>query len=279
MVSSVGAASDDQFSVITVKSENEASTLPGYKDDSSPLFDLEEIEDHKAPLDKDLLTSENQDHSTPLDEEPENSENSHVSSNLLDCIPDIDLDVDDQETVCFDNEHLHATSSTKEDRQENQKSPLNHDNSSVSEKADLKNSETAADALEDPEGDELIASLSEEAIDQFAIPLLEKIIKWRKNCEEAQANVPANENNPSTGLKKKKNIVIQPGCIHFHYHEANPVQSHSKESKAPDGEKKMASKQENSAAWQRLMGHKQKRSLVPLPPVSQNSSSEVRQKC
>ncbi|XP_063883862.1 uncharacterized protein LOC135112869 isoform X1 [Scylla paramamosain] len=295
-VPSVVAASVDKFPDVVLLSNDEGSS-PSDKADSVPLFDLEKNEDHEPSLDKKCVTNENQDHKAPLDKEHVTSEKTSDSRNLWDSVltPDVDLFEDDQETVCFgERSPRHSPSFAEEERQENQKSPLDcmHGNSSGSERFDLKISETAANALEDPEGDELIASLSEEAINQFAMPALEKVMKWRKNCKEAHTSLPTNENNQTTRFKKTpQNTVVQPICIHLHYHEASPAPSHtresgqasilnyfsptkSKEENCPCSERKTVSKQESIALWQKLMSCTQKKSLKPLPSVSQSSFSE-----
>ena len=228
--------------MVAVSNESPEIVLPddNHCQDSIPLFDLNENEYSR----------------TLKDNQPISSENSDTSSNLLNSylIPHIEVIEDDQATVLFDPE-ISSTPTSPFKAQESKnyidvdssgskspplnneieanvlKDPEKHDNSR-SETPDLFN-DTEVNALKDPEGNELIDSLTDEAVDQFAVPVLKNFMHWLKDDKKSETRTPAaHENTQKPDLRISDKTVVQPVCIHFHYHEASPaLSSTSKESK------------------------------------------------
>lgn len=214
---------------------------------SEPLFDLEpedleeNTRDHSRGGSVDCA-KKNGSHTTR--DSRKNSESSSMFDSRL--IPDIELIEDDQATVYFDQDNASNKSnkssssifSKEEEKTEKNQPPpvLQHqDNDSLDSTPDLENIEAEpgeAGDLDDSEGDRLVGSLVEEAVGKFAIPALQKVMKWREETKEALEAAPhASRQSPSHRRPRKR--ASPPPCIHLHFHEASSTAAPStaKESK------------------------------------------------
>lgn len=152
--------------------------------------------------------------------------NSTAKSSLLHpIIPDIHLS-EGESTVYFSDD----AKSSNSNKNEHQSPPVPHfqdDVSSGSRTADEEHPETEQNVsghLDDSEGDELVGSVVEEALSNYAVPAIEKVLKWRKETKEALASA-SQENRARPSSRRSQRRLSPPPCIHLHFHEAIPPQT------------------------------------------------------